>query len=109
MPWLKPGKGRWANLRYEVIMNPGADVEFQIAYSLNNNRGGALIETVNVEGEGGFFGTAQFGVSRFGSDYKNPTGRMKFVGSTFALGIRGETDVGPIDIAGIRLYGERER
>lgn len=108
-PWLKPAKGRWANYRYEAIMNPGPDVEFKIAYSLNNNRSATLIDPVQAAGEGGFFGSAQFGVSHFGSDYKNPTGRLKFVGSTFALGIAGETEVGPIDIAGIRLYGERER
>lgn len=108
-PWIKPGKGRWANYRYEVIINPSVDAEFKIACSTNNNRTASLIERIEVTGEGGFFGTALFGVSRFGSDYKNPTGRLKFAGSNFILGISGETGVGPIDIAGIRLFGETER
>jgi hypothetical protein len=108
-PWIKPGRGRWANKRFELIMTPSEQVPISIFYALNGNLGVSYDKDIKTNQEGGYWGQAIWNKGLWGSNYKNPEGRLKFVGSTFLIGIKGTTNKGPVDIFKLRLYGEAER
>ncbi|TGT42779.1 hypothetical protein [Mesorhizobium sp. M8A.F.Ca.ET.165.01.1.1] len=105
LPWLK-GKGRWANVGYEILMDDVSQTDLTIYHTVDedDSRRSAPI-VVELTESSSFWDEAIWDADSWDSAAKRLIVRDKFLCDSFGLIVQNSSTVGPISILGIKPIG----
>lgn len=112
IPWVSPKDGgRWANRYVEVVCDPGDEVDIELWRYKDGDDATYKVTEITIPPKASNWGEADWGLDFWGSNpgMKFPRKEDKFISYSMMYKVTGRVDRGPVDIVGLRVFGQTER